>query len=195
MEEFKSNSYKSKGENEKKIEPIAIGKVRTKKKGELQRLAEIFIPEGLDEFKRRVVFDMIIPAVRDNLYDIIGMVMYQGEKPKKSTSRPAAEKTSYGRYYDSKNRRDSTGPRKKKTYDYDEVMFDTRGEAEEVLDGMIDYLETYDFVSVAVLYELSGVSSEYTDNKYGWEDLRLAKITRDSDGVYYIKLPKPRALD
>ena len=51
MEEFKSNSHKSKeGQStesipEKKVEKVVSGVVRSKKKGEIQKFADVFISE------------------------------------------------------------------------------------------------------------------------------------------------------
>lgn len=59
---------------------------------------------------------------------------------------------------------------------------------------MIDALATYNCVSVADLYDLVGMTSNYTDNKYGWYDLRTAYIQGVSGG-YVIRLPKPVVLN
>ena len=68
------------------------------------------------------------------------------------------------------------------------------GEQAKVLNQMIDALATYNCVSVADLYDLVGMTSNYTDNKYGWYDLRTAYIQGVSGG-YVIRLPKPVALN
>ena len=73
-------------------------------------------------------------------------------------------------------------------------VFDTRKEAEEVLDRMDDLIDTYGVVSVADLYDLVGISGNYTDNKYGWTNLRNADVQRVRDG-YLLKLPKALPFD
>ena len=47
----------------------------------------------------------------------------------------------------------------------------------------------YGVVSVADMYDLCGMTCNYTDNKYGWKSLARADISRVRDG-YMIKLPK-----
>ena len=59
---------------------------------------------------------------------------------------------------------------------------------------MDELIDTYGNVSVADLYDLVGKSSEYTDNKYGWTNLRNAEPVRVRDG-YMLKLPKPGPID
>ena len=67
-------------------------------------------------------------------------------------------------------------------------------EAEDVLERMDELIATYQVVSVADFYDLVGVSGNYTDNKYGWTDIRNASVIRVRDG-YMIKLPKALPLN
>ena len=73
-------------------------------------------------------------------------------------------------------------------------MLETRGEAEDVLSRMDELIDTYGVVSVADLYDLVGISCNYTDNKYGWTNLRNAEPVRVRDG-YMLKLPKALPID
>ena len=59
---------------------------------------------------------------------------------------------------------------------------------------MDELLETYGIVSVADLYELVGIIGNYTDNKYGWTNLRNAEPIRVNGG-YLLKLPKVCPID
>lgn len=79
-------------------------------------------------------------------------------------------------------------------YDYDDIILESRGEAEDVLERMDELIATYQLVSVADFYDLVGVSGNYTDNKYGWTDIRNASVIRVRDG-YMIKLPKALPLN
>ena len=74
------------------------------------------------------------------------------------------------------------------------LLLESRGEAEDVLERMDELIATYQVVSVADFYDLVGVSGNYTDNKYGWTDIRNASVIRVRDG-YMIKLPKALPLN
>ena len=118
------------------------------------------------------------------------MLLY-GETRSKSKGRDT--KVSYTKYYD----RDYDRPARSRGrygYDYDDIILDTRKEAEEVLDRMDDLIDNYGVVSVADLYDLVGISGNYTDNKYGWTNLRNADVQRVRDG-YLLKLPKALPFD
>ena len=59
---------------------------------------------------------------------------------------------------------------------------------------MDEIVGTYGTVSVADLYDLVGITGAYTDNKYGWTDIRSASVVRVRDG-YMIKLPRALPLN
>ncbi len=205
MEEYKSNSHKSKEEQlmqdlsapEKKVEKAITGTVKTKKKNEIKKFADIFISEDAGNVKSYILMEVLIPAIKKAIDDIftsgIRMLLW-GEKGQSSKS-GTASKISYRSYYDKKDdRRDYSGSSIRNGYSYDDIIFDNRGEAEEVLSRMDELISTYDVVSVADLYDLCGINGSYTDNKYGWTDIRNASVVRIRDG-YTIKLPKALPLN
>lgn len=200
MSEFKSNSHRSKeGQTsevkEKKVEQVA--KAKTKKKSDVKKFADVFVAEDVTSVKDYILMEVLLPAAKKAISDIvtngIDMLLY-GEPRSKSKGRES--KTSYTKYYSDRDR-DYERPgrsRGRYGYDYDDIILDTRREAEEVLDRMDDLIDSYGMVSVADLYDLVGISGNYTDNKYGWTNLRNADIQRVRDG-YLLKLPKALPFD
>lgn len=79
------------------------------------------------------------------------------------------------------------------TQGFDDVVLATRTEAESVLSRMYDLIERYNMVTVAEFYSLVGISAEFTDENWGWRDLRSANIQHIRDG-FRINLPKPEEL-
>ena len=59
---------------------------------------------------------------------------------------------------------------------------------------MDELMDTYGLVRVADLYDLVGITGNYTDNKYGWTNIRNAEIVRVRDG-YMIKMPRAVPID
>lgn len=193
MDEYKANSHKAKAEqSKKKVEPVVKGNV-VKKKNNVRKLTDTFVPGDINNVKSYIFMDVLVPAIKKAISDIvtngIDMILYNGEsgRNKKSSSY-----VSYNRY--SSNDRHVSGSRTRYGYDYDDVVIPTRSEAEDVLNAMDEMLDTYGVVSVADLYDLVGVSCNYTDNKYGWMSLRTAEVVRVRDG-WVIKLPKAQPID
>lgn len=196
-EEYKSNSHRSKeGKTEaltdrKRVEKVVHGRVRTKPKSGVSKITDVFISEDAANVKSYIVMDVLIPAVKKAISDIvrdgIDMILYGESRGRKSSS--ASGYVSYRDYSRSDDRDRFRDSRSRSSYAHDDIILDSRGEAEEVLTRMDELIDTYGNVSVADLYDLVGKSSEYTDNKYGWTNIRNAEPIRVRDG-YMLKLPK-----
>ncbi len=198
MEEYKSNSHKSRQNPvddipEKKVEKIVSGSVKSKKKSGLQKITNVFVPEDVDDVKSYIFEDIVVPAVKDIILDAVRAFLgVNGSSRGKAST---ASKVSYRKYYEDRDRRDYGNVQRTRTgYDYDDIILESRGEAEDVLARMDELIATYQLVSVADFYDLVGVSGNYTDNKYGWTDIRNASVIRVRDG-YMIKLPKALPLN
>lgn len=179
--------------DKKKVEKVVSGNVKVKKKNGVTKFADNFISEDIHNVKSYVIADVLIPSIKRAISEMvtngIDMILYgsTGGRSKRSS----ADRVSYRNYYD---RRDDdrycdrdrvrTSP-----YSFDDIVLDSRGEAEEVLARMDELIDQYGIVSVADLYDLVGVSGNYTDNKYGWTNIRNAEPIRVRDG-YMLRLPK-----
>lgn len=203
-EEYGPNSRKSKEEQkiaaqpEKKVGKVISGSAKSKKRGEMQKFADVFISEDVSNVKSYILMDVLVPAIKKAISDIvtngIDMILY-GEtgRTRKGAN---ATKVSYGKFYDREadRRRDYHVP-SRNGYDYDDIIFETRGDAESVLDAMNDIISQYGVVSVGDLYDLADVSTDnYNVNKYGWTDISGCKPVRVRDG-YILKLPKALPLN
>lgn len=177
--------------NGKRAEKVVHGKVKTKK-NDMRKLTDIFIAEDAANVKNYILMDVLVPAIKKAIYDIVvnslDMSLFGGRGNGK---RPTADKVSY-RDYNGVSRRDERSYSSSRTtsgYSYDDIVLETRGEAEAVLSRMDELMEEYQIVRVADLYDLVGMTGEYTDNKYGWTNIRNAEIVRTRDG-YMIKMPR-----
>ena len=76
-----------------------------------------------------------------------------------------------------------------------ELVYETRADAEKVLNGMSEIINEYGFVTVVDLYDISGLpGAYYTDSIIGWKgSIKESTIKRVRDG-YVIDLPKPEVL-
>lgn len=178
--------------SEKKVEKVVTTPVKPKKKSEIRKLADIFIAEDISSVKSYIISDIVIPTIKDAIEDVVHLLLRGDiDKGKRGT---AASKVSYRSYYErERDRRDRDEPRVRGAYDYDQYTLGSRGEAEAVLSAMDEMIATYGVVSVADFYDLIGVSGNYTDNKYGWTNIRNADVVRVRDG-YMIKFPKAMPL-
>lgn len=195
MEDYKPNSYKSKKEmgEKKEIKKVTHGVAKVKKKSGLTKFTDIFIQDDIENVKSFIITDVLIPTGKKLISDIVNSILYPGGGENRNNS-PASKVhyTSYNNISSNSAPRNSNGPRR--TYDYNDLVFPTRADAEVVLMGMDEILNQYTVVSVADFYDLAGATGSYTDNKYGWSDIRSAHIERVRDG-YIVRLPRAMPID
>lgn len=190
IKEYQSNSYRSKDTNEnndekKKIEKVVVGQVKTKKKSGISKFFSGFIADETQDIKTYLFKDVVVPTIKKSISDVVDMILYGGGSKRRSTT---ASRVSYRSYYD--DPRDTRSEsRITPAYNYDDIILDSRGDAEEVLNQLNDLIDVYKIASVADLYDLVGITGNYTDNKYGWTNLSNADVVRTRDG-YKLKLPR-----
>lgn len=192
MEHYQPNSHKFKEEQreKKKVEKVVNGTVKTKP-NTARKFTNLFISEDVSSVKSYIFMDVLVPAIKKAVSDIvrdgIDMLLYGESKGRKNSTN--ASYVSYRSYSDRDRRDDRHTSRSRVGYNFDDIILESRGEAEEVLTRMDELIDTYGIVSVADLYDLVGVTGNYTDNKYGWTNIRNAEPVRVRNG-YILKLPK-----
>lgn len=205
-----SNSNKSKQQtlanksNEKRTTKVVKGSVKTKKKSKTASFIDKIISEDSIMIRDYVFGDVLIPAVKKAISDIvtngIDIILYGGGG-QSSNRRSTRDRVSYSSYYDSRDNdeykyssRPTRASYRNEDYVPYEITLESRREAEEVMDMMDELLGTYGVVRVADMYDLVGMTGRYTDNKYGWTDLRNSSIVRVRDG-YLLKMPRAIPID
>lgn len=199
MEDLKPNSHISKEEKKKEVTKVISGKAVKKEKTTAQKFADVFLSDDVDNVKDYVFFDVVVPAIKEAIVNAItgGVEMIFFGNSSRSMRREGGKSyVSYSSYYksdNSNNRRDSSANRRARG-NYSPVEVDSRAEGEEILSNLVDFAIDYGQATVADLYELAGLSSNFTDNKWGWVDLSTASVKRVRNG-YLIDLPNPELLD
>lgn len=184
---------------EKKVVPVVSGKVKTKKKSEIHKFTDIFVVEDVNVVKDYVFNDVIIPMTKDIVWSVftntLDMFLFGGSGRGDRRSN-GGSKVSYKKFYD--DRRDdrfANSSRVRDRFDFDDLVFSNRPDAQNVLDEMYNLIEQFGVVSVADMYDLAQHTAPYTANNYGWTSIRSAEVVRLRNGDYIIKLPKCVAID
>lgn len=204
MENYPCNSNKSKElEKEKaaerKIEPVVSAPAKIKKKKGVSKFARVFLPEDVSDVKGYIVSDILIPAAKKALMGAIDVLLNGRNGSSYSSSKriSSAERVSYRKYYDEPRDSRSSSKDSRSRFDFDDIGFSTRREAEEVKDRMMECIERYNYVSVADMYDMASLVAPFTSNRYGWtrvSDIARADIVK-ADEDFVIKLPRVESLD
>lgn len=193
MEEYQSNSHKSReAQQVKKVERVINGSAHTKKKSEMKKFVDTFVQEDAGNIATHILMDVLAPAIKKALSDIVkdGIDMLLYGDTTRSRKGGNSSHINYGRYYEEDREKRTYSNGYRNGFDYDDIAFETRGDAEMVLDSMNEIIDQYQIVSVADLYDLAGVpSNNYTANKYGWTNIDGTKIVRVRED-YFLRLPR-----
>jgi hypothetical protein len=210
MEDYPSNSHKSKerlknAEHVKKVDKVISGEVIRRKKPLGQLFKETFFSDSAHSVLSYVVVEVLLPAAKDMAADAVSQGVERfifGEA--KSTSRRTGQRPGlanhvpYNRitsnYQGRKDEPLNISRKARSSHNFDEIILATRVEAEEVVERLFDLITKYDSATVADLYDLVGVVGSYTDDEWGWTDIRRSGVARVRNG-YRLNLPRPEPLD
>lgn len=203
--DFPSNSHrrvqpKAEAEAPRKIQQVATGMVTQRKKSIGKRFMETFISEDVGDVKRYLFHDVLIPAMKNTLIEIFSggsEMMFSGQRRSNNMRRSGGQShVSYQNYSNNgrlDNRRERSDQNRTR-HDFGDIVLTNRGEAEAVLSCLVDLTIDYQQATVSDLYQLVGIQSNYTDDKWGWFELSRASVSRARDG-YVLNLPRPVLLD
>lgn len=217
VEDYPSAAIGEKKETRPATRPKS--KVRHKK-SIWKSVGDRFISEDVDEVGTSILDDILVPALRDLINDILhgaidmtfGGGSYRGSYGRRGRSR---SHISYDRMYDdrrysSRRRRDDDYDdrdrrSRKRLPDCSEFIFDPRDfdrpsdakcAAEDLLDDMADRIEEFGQVDMAWFLDQIGEDAEglWNAEDWGWTNLSGVRVRGSNRNGWYIDLPKPKEL-
>lgn len=217
MEQLPGNSHRQQKEDEAppKVEKVVRGEVSLRKKPWNRRLTEKFLANRADVVAEHVWDDVLLPSLKNTVADglisfVESMIFPQGTgRGRASSIVRTAINQSIGTYNTPQVNYNSIGrpvpgqpmaqnqvisQQGRARHDFKEIIIPTRVEAEEVLGQLLFRIREYNAVTVADLYELCGITPNYTDDKFGWVDIRGAGVLMVRGG-FVLDLPRPVELD
>lgn len=212
--DFPGNSHtekvkKKKQEEEKpvkNIEKVVEGTVVQRKRGWWRRVQDAMTGDDAQTVGTYILYEVAIPAFRDLIFDIIRngaeRSLYGEVRPSRGSGRGFGRNNAinYGSMSrsrddrDYRNERREVSSRARRNHDFGEIIIPDRGEAEEVIDRLVDLIDRFGVATISDLYDLVGVTSDYSDEKWGWYNLASARAVRTRDG-YLLDLPRTEPID
>lgn len=154
-----------------------------------------FIVNDINDIKTSILLDYIVPGLKDLAVGIIDSI-FNRNGAYRSTNHGSFinNRTPYGNAYRGNSRQNygrSMDSRMQQNYDYRELTWQNRGQAEVALNSLWDILDEYKVVSIADLFDIAQCTppGDASGNSYGWFDLSGSEVVRTFDGRYCIKLP------
>jgi hypothetical protein len=204
--DYPSNSKRPKqGSPEKeKVEAVVTGEVIRRKRSPFAKLAHGFLAEDSGSIVEYVLQEVLLPAARTMIYDMftqgLERTLFGDSRPRSPaqrgytnySTRTTGTVTTGSRYIPSSNVT-NLSRQQRATHDFADIIIGTRGEAEDVLDRLRDLITQYQVATVSDFFDLVGLTGEFTDDKWGWFDLRSASI-RPVRGGYMFHMPRTQPI-
>lgn len=193
-----SDKAKEGASPEKKV----IAKAKVQKKSAIKEALRTFFAQDLPEIAEHLIIDVAIPAAKNAITDMvtqgIQQLLYGEVDPRR---RSTSGYTSYSRssrdysgraYYESRRpeRRESRQP---KPTNVEDLVFDTRGDAVDVIEYIAETIEEYGQVSVADLMSSVGIQPRYTDERWGWTTTDAFELRQIREG-WLVSADRPEPL-
>lgn len=179
-------AYPSNSDKSKEIAPVA--KARVKRESTTKKVIGEIIKEDARSVGETVLWDVVVPTVKNLISDVItrgiDSMLYGDSRPARSRS----GYSDYSGYSRPKERRDRPVERRERRSsriaepERNEIIFDTRSDASDVIDRMSDLIDQYGQASLADLNALIGASSNFIDDNWGWTDMGSFNIRQVRDG-------------
>jgi hypothetical protein len=207
--DYRSNSNASKEttpEPERKVEPVISGTAVQRKKSLGRRIAESFKGEDTQTVGQYLLFSVVIPQIKDLIYDIGEGALRRLLNGDTARGYTGGVKSAGGKRYVSYGSASTQGAvskagaqnsqQRERSDDFEDIIVETRGDAQEVMDKMANLIETYGMASVNDLKSAVGLTGKFTDDKWGWITMGGTDIRRVGGATpgYVLIFPRPEAL-
>lgn len=178
---------------------VSVAKARVKRESTAKKVVGEIIREDARSVGETVLWDVIIPTVKNLISDTvtrgIESMLYGGD----SRPRSKSSYSDYSGYSRPKGTRDRPAERRERRSarhaepERNEIIFDTRSDANDVIDRMSDLIDQYGQVSLADLNALIGASSNFIDDNWGWTDMGSFDVRQVRDG-FMLTHDEPQSL-
>lgn len=166
------------------------------KKSKSTVFKELFFPEDVPDVKKYIIQDVIVPGIKGAFLNFWSFLLtgrpYSGGYTKNSNV--YGSRVSYNDYY-----QQGTNPNKGeapviRSGFNDPLYFETRSDAEMVVDALEETISRYGKARVADLYEMAGVTGTPEMNNYGWENIAGFLISPNGTGCI-LTMPEARPIN
>lgn len=224
LSKYPNNSNKAKAQGEEFVEreqksydkvvehkgKLIKGKVIQKKKSAARLAAETFLMKDLGMVKEHMIDDVIKPNLYIGLSDVFhglidiifsdtvaGGLRRNGKKKMTEYDKVSYRDRDYGR---ASGVGKVTGggtqllKARRKGIDLEDLYVESEADALIVLSDLRWRLKEYGEATVYDLYDALGITTDYTNQSWGWENLDEADAVRVRGGAYLLRLPRPKHL-
>ena len=167
-----------------------------------RRIKEMLFGDDAKDVGSYLLSDVFLPAAKNLLYDAVSqganrLIFGNSSDRVRNNNRFSGYNSNYRNYNDQYSSRESSNRtmsyRARAHHDFDDIVFNDRGDAQATLDQMIDIIDRYEVCRVSDFYEAAEITTNYTDDNWGWYSLRGSRILQTRNG-FILDLPEPEPI-
>lgn len=174
-----------------KVKPVVKGKAIVQKDTFGKKLWKTFVPTDLKDIRTHAVNQIIVPGLKAAALSLIELALYGSVGNRRSVS-GGAQRTNYS--YISSGGQQPNSPtitqRDRATHNFQNIIFATYQDAEDVITTMMDLVDRYNRLTVAQFYDLAGLESDWASENWGWTSFQRLE-TKAIRGGYIIDVSQP----
>lgn len=183
---------------EKKV----VAKAKVQKKSAIKEALRTFFAQDLPEIAEHLIIDVAIPAAKNAITDMvtqgIQQLLYGEVDPRRRqssgyTSYSSSSRVNRGTGYYESRRTERREQRQPKPTNVEDLVFDTRGDAVDVVEFIAEQIDEYGQISVAELMSSVGIQPRYTDERWGWTTTDAFEIRQIREG-WLVSADRPEPL-
>lgn len=191
-------------QREKLESVVKKGTVIQKKPNILKRTARSMVADDVQNVGDFVVTDILVPALRNLIYDVIvggaGRTIFGSAQARRPGMSPGLFGTAQNlktAYHAASNPQAAAASQPagmtkqaQARFDFSEISLTDHSEALYIIELLKGRVAEYGTASVADLYDLLGHTGAFTDQNWGWSDLSNARVHQNRAG-FVLDLPHP----
>lgn len=183
------------------VEKMVEGRVISRKQPWWKRFSRTMLADDAGNVGEYILTDVVIPATKNLIVDMVGQsierVLFgtsRGRIRRSPLGNSLREQVNYSRFSNDRDPvRRPMSRESRARHDFNEIVLESRTEAIEVVEALIERISRYGAVTVADLYDFVGTTGSFADQRWGWSDLSTADV-RQVPGGFLLDLPAPESI-
>lgn len=170
------------------VKSVVQGKTSLQKQSLSDKIKRAIFPGDIKDIKSYAWNQLIIPGLKSGALALFEMALFGQVR---RTARPGQTNYSYiSTNGGTQGRSQVLSQRDRSTHNFQNIIFSTYQDAEEVIGTMIDIADRYGSVTVADFYSLCGQEPDWASQDWGWKGFQKLE-SKAIAGGYIIDVQPP----
>lgn len=200
---------------ESDMKKVVAGNVTIKKKSPGRKFLRAFLQEDRKSIGEYLLYDFAVPAMQSMISDIgrsigdafsnaVDIALFGDVRAKPKSGGPYYSGSiynynaqyNYGKKTQARmaSQMRQNAPQSRERFDIGEVILETKADADGIVEALRERIEAYGQASVLDLQMCLGITGEWTDASWGWENLDNVRVVRYR-GAWRVDFPPLDHLD